>query len=65
MQFMNSSLEVLAKNFSDNDFKHLSPDFSGNLLKFIKQKGVYLFEYMDSLSVLKIIYLIDLNFIVL
>ena len=24
MQFMNSSLDILVKNFSDNDFKHLS-----------------------------------------
>ena len=38
MQFMNSSLDVLVKNLSDNDFKHLSQEFSGDLLKLVKQK---------------------------
>ena len=35
MQFMNSSLDVLVKNWSDNDFKHLSREFSCDLLKTI------------------------------
>ena len=48
MQFMNSSLDVLVKNLSDNDFKHLSQEFSGDLLKLVKQKGVYPYEYMNS-----------------
>ena len=45
MQFMNSSLDLLVKNFSNNDFKYLSEKFSGDLLKLKKQKeykkGVY------------------------
>ena len=48
MQFINSSLDVLVKNLSDNDFKHLSEEFSGELLKLIKQKGMYPYQYMDS-----------------
>ena len=48
MQFMNSSLDSLVKNLSDNDFKYLSEEFSGQLLKLVKQKGVYPYEYMDS-----------------
>ena len=44
MQFMNSSLDSLVRNLSDNDFKYLSEEF----LKLIKQKGVYPYEYMDS-----------------
>ena len=36
MQFMNSSLDVLVKNLSDNDFKHLSQEFSGEQLKLVK-----------------------------
>ena len=32
MQFMNSSLDSLAKNLSDNDFKYLSEEFSGEFL---------------------------------
>ena len=30
MQVMNSSLDSLAKNLSDNDFKYLSEEFSGD-----------------------------------
>ena len=32
MQFMNSSLDALVKNLSDNDFKYLSKEFSDDLL---------------------------------
>ena len=39
MQFINSSLDVLVKNLTYNDFKHLSQEFNGNLLKLVKQKG--------------------------
>ena len=37
MQFINSSLDVLVKNLSDNDFKHLSQEVSGDLSKSVKQ----------------------------
>ena len=47
MQFMNSSLNALVKNLSDNDFKYFSKKFSGEFLKLVKQKGVYPYEYMD------------------
>ena len=48
MQFMSSSLDSLVKNLSDNDFRCLSEEFSGELLKLVKKKGVYPYEYMDS-----------------
>ena len=48
MQFINSSLDLLVKNLSDDDFKYLSQEFSGDLLKLVKQKGVYSYEYMDN-----------------
>ena len=32
MQFMNSSLDVLVKNLSNNDFKYLSQGFSGKIV---------------------------------
>ena len=38
MQFMNSSLDSLVKNLSDNDFKYLSEEFSDEFLKLVKQK---------------------------
>ena len=49
-QFMDSSAEVLFKNLSDNNFKHLSQEFNGDLLKLVKRKGVYRYEYADSLE---------------
>ena len=48
MQFMNSSLNKVVKNLTDNDFKYLSQEFSGDLLELVKQTGVYLYEYIDS-----------------
>ena len=33
MQFMNSILDSLVKNLSDNDFKYLSEEFNGEFLK--------------------------------
>ena len=48
MQFLNSSLNSLVKNLSDNDFKSLSQEFCGDLLKLGKQKVVYPYEYMDN-----------------
>ena len=48
MQFMNSSLDSLVKNFSDNDFKYLPEEVRIEFLKLVKQKGVYPYEYMDS-----------------
>ena len=48
MQSMNFSSDELVKNFSDNDFKYLSEEFSCDLLKLVRQKRVYPYEYMDS-----------------
>ena len=45
---MNSSLEKLVKNLSDNDFKYLSKEFNPKHLKLVKQKEVYPYEHMDS-----------------
>ena len=40
MQFINSSLDSLVNNLSDNDFKYLSQEFSGEQLKLVKEKGL-------------------------
>ena len=45
---MNSSLERLVKNLSDNHFKYLTEEFGSKNLKLVKQKGAYPYEYMDS-----------------
>ena len=44
MQFMNSNLEKLVKNLSDNDFRQ----FGSNNLELLKQKSACPYEYMDS-----------------
>ena len=48
MQFMNSSLDKLVKNLSDEDFKYLVKEFGSENLELLKQKGAYPYEYMDS-----------------
>ena len=47
MQFMNSSLEKLVKNLSDNDFKYLTEEFGSKNLELLKQKDAYPYEYMN------------------
>ena len=45
---MNSSLEKLVKNLSDNDFKYLTEEFGSKNLELLKQKDAYPSEYMDN-----------------
>ena len=48
MQFMNSSLDKLVKNLSDEDFKYLVEEFCSDNLEILKQKGAYPYEYMNG-----------------
>ena len=48
MQFINSSLEKLVKNLSDNDFKYLTEEFGSKNLEVFKQKDTYPYEYLSS-----------------
>ena len=41
MQFINSSLNKLAKNMSDKDFKYLVEEFVSKNLELLKQKDAY------------------------
>ena len=45
---MNSGLDSLVKNLSNNDFRYLFEEFSNELLELVKEKGVYPYEYMNS-----------------
>ena len=47
-QFMNSSLDKLVKNLSDEEFKCLEEEFDYENLELLKQKGDYPYEYMNS-----------------
>ena len=38
VQFMNSSLEKLVKNLSDNNFKYLTQEFVSRNLELLKQR---------------------------
>ena len=46
--FVNSSLDVVVRNWSHNDFKYLSGEFPGDLLELVKQRGVYPYKFMGS-----------------
>ena len=50
MQFMNSSLDKLVKNLSDEDFKYLVKEFGSENLEILKQKGSYPYRYMNSIE---------------
>ena len=45
---MNSSLEKLVKNLSDNDFKYLTEEFGSKNLELLKQIDAYPYQYMNS-----------------
>ena len=48
MQFMNSSLDELVKNLSDEDFKYLVEEIGSENLELWKQKDAYPYEFMNS-----------------
>ena len=48
MQFMNSSLDKLVKNLSDEDFKYLVEELASKNLGLLKQKGDYPYKHMNS-----------------
>ena len=48
MQFMNSSLDKLVKNLSDEDFKYLVKELGSENLELLKYKGDYPYENMNS-----------------
>ena len=48
VEFINSRLDKLVKNLSDDDFKYLAKEVDSKNLGLLKQKGAYPYEYMDS-----------------
>ena len=67
MQFMKSSLDSLVKNLMDEDFRYLSKEFSGELLKLVKKRKECIFMNIWTVleRFLKINYLISARFLVL
>ena len=52
-QFLSSSLDGLLKNLNKADFKYLSQESDTNILDLVKQKGFYLYEYMNDFEKFK------------
>ena len=48
LQFYKGSLNSLASNLEDNDFKHLLSELPSNKLEIIKRKDSYPYEWLDS-----------------
>ena len=48
LQFYNGSLDTLASNLNNEDFKHLTSEFSINKLEMLKRKDAYPYEWVDS-----------------
>ena len=53
LQFYNSSLDTLASNLEDNDFKQLTSEFGIDKLEILKRKDAYPYEWGDSYEKLK------------
>ena len=48
LQFCKASLDSLAGNLEDSDFKHLLTEFSEDKLKLLRKKDSYPYEWVDS-----------------
>ena len=48
IQFCNGSLETLALNLNNEDFKHLTSEFGIDKLEILKRKDAYPYEWVDS-----------------
>ena len=48
LQFYNGSLDTLASNLNNEDFKHLTSEFGIDKLEILKRKDAYHYEWVDS-----------------
>ena len=48
LQFYNSSLDTLASNLNNEDFKYLVSEFGIDKLEILKRKDAYAYEWADS-----------------
>ena len=48
LQFYNGSLDTLASNLKNEDFKHLTSEFDIDKLEILKRKDAYPYEWVDS-----------------
>ena len=50
MKFMNSGLDKLVQNLSEDDFKNTERYFDKKQMELLKRKGVYPYEWLDSVE---------------
>ena len=48
LQFYNTSLDILASNLNNEDFKYLVSEFGINKLKILRRKDAYPYEWVES-----------------
>ena len=48
LQFYNDSLDTLASDLNNEDFKYLTSEFGINALEILKRKDVYPYEWVSS-----------------
>ena len=48
LQFYNGSLDTLASNLKNEDFKHLTSEFDIDKLEILTRKDAYPYEWVDS-----------------
>ena len=53
LQFYNGSLDTLASNLNNEDFKHLTSEFGIDKLEILKRKDAYPYEWVDSYETFK------------
>ena len=52
-KFLNSALDTLVNNLSEDDFKNLEKYFTPEEVKQLKQKGFFPYDYLDNIEKLK------------
>ena len=57
LQFYNGSLDTLASNLKDEDFKQLTSEFGIDKLEILKRKDAYPYEWVDSYEKFKNLFL--------
>ena len=53
LKFLNSALDILVNNLSEDDFKNLKKYFTPEEVKLLKQKGFFPYDYLGSIEKLK------------
>ena len=48
LRFLKASLDTLAGNLQDKDFKHLLSKFPSDKLKILRTRDAYRYEWVDS-----------------